>query len=283
MRFGLVKSPMRVAVIVPAAGASSRYQSAGGLRSKLDEDLGGKPLLQRTVEVFTKFDDDEATIASIIVAGPHDAQAFAEFKERHGDRLAMLGASICPGGKMHRWESVHAALALVPTECTHIAVHDAARPCVSHELLRTLLRAARTHAAVVPVVPASDTIKRTRTTQETMGGDDPVAAILGESAAAKQPLRVVDATLDRTGLVLVQTPQVFEAALLRKAYAQADLASTDDASLVERLGVTDQSVRVVVVDGDPRNIKVTLPADLAMARAILGFREPEAKAAHKRF
>jgi 2-C-methyl-D-erythritol 4-phosphate cytidylyltransferase len=274
---------MRVALILPAAGASSRYQSAGGLRSKLDEDLGGKPLLQRTVEVFTKYDDDDVTLATIIVAGPHDPAAYSEFRERHADRLALLGAQICPGGKSQRWETVAAALALVPADCTHIAVHDAARPCVSHDVLRRIFRAAHSHAAVVPAIAVSDTVKRVRTTEETMGGDDPVAMILGESAASREPLRVVEATLDRSGLVLVQTPQVFEASLLRRAYAQHDRSSTDDAGLVERLAEQDATIRVVLVDGDPRNIKVTLPADLSLARAILGYNEPEAKAAHKRF
>jgi 2-C-methyl-D-erythritol 4-phosphate cytidylyltransferase len=71
---------------------------------------------------------------------------------------------------------------------------------------------------------------------------------------------------------------VFEVSLLKRAYAQADLASTDDASLVERLGV-----RVVVVEGEARNLKITHPGDLGLARAILGLKEPEGRAAHKRF
>ncbi|HYE62582.1 MAG TPA: 2-C-methyl-D-erythritol 4-phosphate cytidylyltransferase [Phycisphaerales bacterium] len=265
---------MRIGVIIPAAGASSRYLATGGLRSKLDEDLGGKPVLQRTVELFTKHDD----VGEIIVAGPADDAAYAEFKDRHADRLGLLGAKICKGGVMHRWETVNAALEHVTADCTHIAVHDAARPCVSMELLDRVFNAARRHNAAIPAVEASDTVKRITDTGETIGGDDDVAAILGETAESRKPLRAVQETVDRRSLVLVQTPQVFEAGLLRRAYAQSDLTSTDDASIVEKLGV-----RVVVVDGESRNIKITRPGDLALARAILGLREPEGRPVHKRF
>jgi 2-C-methyl-D-erythritol 4-phosphate cytidylyltransferase len=265
---------MRIAVILPAAGASSRYIATGGLRSKLDEDLAGKPVLQRTVELFTKHDD----VGEIVVAGPAHEAAFAEFKDRHADRLGLLGARICKGGVTHRWETVKAALEHVGPDCTHVAVHDAARPCVSMELLDRVFRAARKHGAAIPSVEVSDTVKRVIDTGELLGGDDDVAAILGETADSQKPLRVVGETVDRRGLMLVQTPQVFEIALLRKAYAQPDLTSTDDAGLVEKLGI-----RVVVVEGEARNIKITHPGDLALARAILGLKESEGRAAHKRF
>ena len=86
-------------------------------------------------------------------------------------------------------------------------------------------------------------------------------------------------TLDREGLVEVQTPQVFEAGLLRRAYEQADLSgATDDASLVERLGEP-----VYVVEGDPCNVKVTRPADLKLMRAILGVKPPAERPAHKSY
>jgi len=78
--------------------------------------------------------------------------------------------------------------------------------------------------------------------------------------------------------VLAQTPQVFERDLFERAYAQPDLTSTDDAQLVERLGE-----RVVVVEGDPRNIKITRPADISLARSIMGLKGPVEREAHKRF
>jgi 2-C-methyl-D-erythritol 4-phosphate cytidylyltransferase len=265
---------MRIAVIIPAAGASARYTAAGGLRSKLDEDLGGKPVIQRTVELFTKHDD----VGQIIVAGPADAAEFEEFRQRHSDRLGLLGAKLVKGGVTHRYETVKAALAEVPDDCTHIAVHDAARPCTSFELLERVFSAAKRHNAAIPAIEISDTVKRVKDTGEQMGGGDDVAAILGETAESKKPLRIVTETIKREGLVIVQTPQCFEAALLKKAYAQGDLTSTDDAALVERLGV-----RVVIVDGEARNIQITRPGDLNLARAIMGFREPEGRPVHKRF
>lgn len=264
-----------IAVIIAAAGSSSRYEAAGGVRHKLDEDLGGKPVIQRTVEAFSNHD----LVREIIVAGPADEEAFAAFKTRHGDRLNLLNARLIPGGREHRWQSVAAALAVVSPACTHIAVHDAARPCVSAEFLSRVFDMAAAHPAVVPAIPADDTLKRfEQTDRPAYANEDPVAAILGASPRSKEKLRVVRETIDRRNVVRVQTPQVFEAELLRKAYRQSDLTSTDDASLVERLGV-----EVAVAEGDTRNIKITVPADLALARAIMGVRGPEEKPAARRF
>ena len=274
---------MKFAVILPAAGSSSRYSATGGLRHKLDEDLGGKSVLHRTVELFTKFKPREGSIASIIVAGPAQDEPFAEFKDRHADRLSLLGATICRGGATHRWETVRNALALVPADCTHVAVHDAARPCATPELLDRVFDAARRHPAVIPAIDVPDTIKRVRDTGEVEVDDDPAASILG-LAPKRRAVRVVEATVPRENLVLVQTPQVFEVGLLRRAYAQPDLSSTDDASLIERLGASgDASARVTIVEGESSNIKLTKAADLAFARQLLGLKDAEARPAQKRF
>jgi 2-C-methyl-D-erythritol 4-phosphate cytidylyltransferase len=88
----------------------------------------------------------------------------------------------------------------------------------------------------------------------------------------------VEQTLDRAHLMLIQTPQVFSRDLLDRAYANPDAAGTDDAALVERLGHP-----VVVVPGDPTNIQITTPADLTLARHILGVSAPDQRPAHKRF
>jgi 2-C-methyl-D-erythritol 4-phosphate cytidylyltransferase len=231
------------------------------------------------VELFTK----HADVAAIIVAGPHDAEAFAAFKARHGDKLGLLGVTLCQGGKTHRYETVAAALKLVPADCTHVAVHDAARPCASMELIERVFAAADPegggHPAVIPGIDVSDTLKRV-SGEEVAAKADPLAAILGESAQKKSIGRRVEATIDRTRVVAVQTPQVFERGLLMRAYAQEDLTSTDDAQLVERLG---EPGGVLVVPGEAGNIKITRYADVRLARAILNVKAPVEREAHKKF
>ncbi|QOJ00693.1 MAG: 2-C-methyl-D-erythritol 4-phosphate cytidylyltransferase [Phycisphaeraceae bacterium] len=266
---------MEIAVIIAAGGSSTRYASAGGVRAKLDEDLGGKPLLQRTMEAFANHD----RVRWIVVAGPGSDPEFAEFKARHGDRIGLLGATLVRGGANARWESVKAALEAVDPGATHIAVHDAARPCVSEVLLDRVFGLAKEHPAVIPAVACADTVKRVeRTDRPASTDEDPAAAILGLTPGDGERLSVVRATIEREGLMMVQTPQVFEAGLLRRAYGQADLSSTDDAGLVERLGV-----EVVVARGEAKNLKVTVPEDLAMVRAVMGFRGGGEKPAMRRF
>lgn len=269
---------MKLALIFPAAGASRRYSDSGGLRSKLDEDLGGRPVLQRTIELFVKHESLSPLLGSIIVAGPNDESAFAEFKEKYNDRLALMGCTLCRGGITHRYETVKAALDKISADHTHIAIHDAARPCTPSELIDRVVSLAERHAAVIPALEVADTLKRIRTTDEPEQEDDPLARILGTSPADAPKLRVVESTIDRKGLFYVQTPQVFRADLLRRAYEQKDLSSTDDAALIERLGE-----RVAVVEGDARNLKITLPSDLALARAILSVKSSDSRPSHKRF
>jgi 2-C-methyl-D-erythritol 4-phosphate cytidylyltransferase len=250
-------SEFKVAVIIPAAGKSQRF----GAADKLVQDVGGRPMVLRTVELFTKRDD----VAAIIVAAPPGE--IDEFKSRFGAQLGFHGAKVVAGGTIERWETVRNAMAVVPEECTHIAVHDAARPAASEELLARVFEAARVHDAVIPGEPITATLKRVSDEQVDAETEDAVAdAILGDFAeSTKIKGRRVTATVPRENLVAVQTPQVFRAALLRRAYQQADLSgATDDAALVERLGEP-----VIVVAGDPRNIKVTTPTDLAMVRALL--------------
>lgn len=261
---------MNLAVIIPAAGASSRYTQSGGLRSKIDEDLGGRPVLQRSVELFSNLD----CVSIIIVAGP--AEGYEEFIARHGDKLGLLGVKLCKGGAAHRWDSVRNALALVPPEATHIAVHDAARPITPPDLIERILAAAEKHPAVIPAIDVPDTIKKASPKAEADKDVDPLDAILG--SGSKASYRRVEGGIPRDNLVLVQTPQVFAAELLRRAYAQSDLTSTDDAGLVERLGEP-----VVIVEGDPKNLKITRPADLQTIRILGGFKGPAERPVHKRF
>jgi 2-C-methyl-D-erythritol 4-phosphate cytidylyltransferase len=147
-------------------------------------------------------------------------------------------AAAVPGGPS-RSESVRAGLAAVPPEAEIIVVHDAARPLAPAALFQAVVDAVRAGAdAAVPALPVVDTLKQVD------GG------------------RVV-ATVDRDGLVAVQTPQAFRAAALRAAHAAGGVAS-DDAALVEAAGGS-----VVVVPGDPSNLKLTTPEDLAQAAWVM--------------
>ena len=147
-------------------------------------------------------------------------------------------AAAVAGGRT-RSESVRAGLAAVASDAEIAVVHDAARPLATPELFELVIDAVRAGAdAAVPALPVADTLKR-------VDGD-----------------RVVG-TVDRDGLVAVQTPQAFRVAVLRAAHTD-DADATDDAALVEAAGGT-----VVVVGGDPRNLKVTNVADVAVVEALL--------------
>ena len=155
-----------------------------------------------------------------------------------------------PGGAS-RSESVRAGLAAVPATAGIVVVHDAARPLASPALFAAVVAAVRAGAdGAVPGLPVVDTLKR----------------VDGE--------RVVE-TVPRQTLVAVQTPQAFRAGALRAAHA-ADADATDDAALVEAAGGT-----VVVVPGEPDNLKVTTPHDLARAAFLI--QERETAAAPERF
>jgi 2-C-methyl-D-erythritol 4-phosphate cytidylyltransferase len=151
------------------------------------------------------------------------------------------GADVVVEGGATRTESVRRGLAAVPEDAEVIVVHDAARPLASEALFRAVIEAVSSGGAggAIPGVPVSDTIK----------------VVDGAHAVTR--------TLDRSTLVAVQTPQAFGAELLRRAHAAGGEA-TDDAALVEALGAT-----VRVVPGDPRNLKITTPADLGTAEHLL--------------
>jgi 2-C-methyl-D-erythritol 4-phosphate cytidylyltransferase len=263
---------MNVCVIIPAAGRGSRF----GASDKLAQDIGGRALLLRTIESFAKRDE----VRSIIVAGPPDR--YEEFQQRYGPTLGFHGAKLVRGGKAERWETVRNALAAVPEDATHIAVHDAARPAVSDKLLVRILQAAEHLPAVVPAVRISSTVKRAEEDAiDVQGGEEDALAdaIFGEEGRVSIPAHKVIETVDRSGLWEVQTPQVFQADLLRRAYAQPDLVgATDDASVVERLGDA-----VYIVEGEATNVKVTTPGDVRLVRAILNVKPPAERPVHKQF
>ncbi len=150
------------------------------------------------------------------------------------------GADVVVTGGVERADSVRAGLAAVPDEAEVIVVHDAARPLAPPSLFATVVDVVRNAGAVcaIPVLPVTDTLKRVSD-------------------------GLVVSTVARDGLVSVQTPQAFAAEVLRKVHANGGHAS-DDAGLVEQSGLPVQTV-----SGDPRNLKLTYPEDLALAEALL--------------
>ena len=156
----------------------------------------------------------------------------------HGETDRLHGADLGVAGGASRAASVRSGLAAVPADAEVGVVHDGARPLASPALFRAVVDAVRAGAdAVVPGLAVTDTLKR-----------------VADGA-------VVD-TVARDGLVGVQTPQAFRAEVLRRAH-EGSPDATDDAALVEAVGAT-----VRVVPGDPRNLKVTTPADLEIAQAL---------------
>ncbi len=260
---------MKIAVIIPAAGSSNRF----GDRDKLAEDLGGRPLLVRTVEFFTKREE----VDQIIVAGPpNDMDAF---KERFGPSFAFHGVLIVEGGQ-ERGESVNNALSSLKKGIDRVAIHDGARPAISDSLFEKLLLACGQLNAVAAALPIAGTVRRTTTDRRTIGEEDDIAdAIFGDTGRSTVEVFQVDKTIDRSHLWEMQTPQIFSVDLLIRAYKDAAWQNaTDDAQLIEAIGEV-----VHLVQGESRNIKVTTPSDLKLIKAILGVKNAPQRPAHKRF
>lgn len=268
------QTPPKFAVILPAAGASRRFKSAGGSTSKLDVAIAGKAALVRAVELFAGRPD----VSRVVIAV--DPDQVDEFKMRWADKFALYEVKVVPGGRVERWETVRNALGAIGDEATHVAVHDAARPVADPAMIDRVFTAAARFSAVIPAVPVHATVKRVGEKAATVEAKsaDPLDAIFGADDAGAEPAQEIEAfpvieTVPRAGLWLVQTPQTFERKLLERAYAQIaagdiDTAGiTDDAGLVEALGET-----VMAVAGDAFNVKITLPEDVAFAEAVAAMR-----------
>ena len=168
-----------------------------------------------------------------------DPAVWADPAGRDGERPDAVVA-----GGATRAESVRAGLAAIPADADVVVVHDAARPLAGSDLYAAVVDAVRAGAdGAIPGLPVADTLKR----------------VDADASGA----RVIVATVDRDGIVAAQTPQAFRADVLRAAHASGDDA-TDDAALVESRGG-----KVVVVPGDPRNLKLTGPLDLAVAEVLV--------------
>jgi 2-C-methyl-D-erythritol 4-phosphate cytidylyltransferase len=214
----------RVAAIIVAAGASTRMSG-----DKLWADLAGEPLVARSIRVFAA---SPAIDMLIMVVAAGREEHFRELLARLG-----VGAEVVTGGA-ERQDSVRAGLEAAD-DAEWVVIHDAARPMVTGDLITQGLVEARSSGAAIAAVPAVDTIK------------------VVESG------RIV-ATPERGMLWHAQTPQVFRRSILFAAHATATSAATDDAALVESLGVP-----VRVYRGSYANLKVTTDSDLVVARALL--------------
>jgi 2-C-methyl-D-erythritol 4-phosphate cytidylyltransferase len=243
---------MKVAVILPAAGLGTRMgrQSAErtGTSRKQFMLLEGSPILVHTVRKFAA----APQVHEIVVAlRAEDLEWASEILHREfGARVRVV-----EGGNS-RQQSVENALATLAPDTDLVAVHDAVRPFVDLQTITEVIdEAGATGAAIVGIVPV-DTVK------QVTGGQSDRAKIRG--------------TLQREKLVLAQTPQVFRYELLRSAFQKAQedgFIGTDESSLVERL-----DVEVSVVLGSDRNIKITRPGDMDLARLFLQQESKEVQA-----
>jgi 2-C-methyl-D-erythritol 4-phosphate cytidylyltransferase len=240
---------MKTAVILPAAGLGTRMgrnsAEKTGTSRKQFMLLNGSPILLHTIRKFVAC----PMVDELVVAlRADDIQWVGEMLEQEAlpkpVRLVQGGDS--------RQQSVENALAALAPEVELVAVHDAVRPFIALATIEDVLReAASTGAAIVGIVPV-DTVKQVR----------------------KNKIR---GTIPREGLVLAQTPQVFSHSLLKQAFGKAQedgFIATDESSLVERL----ETVEVSVVLGSDRNLKITKPSDMDLARLFLAEESAERKA-----
>ncbi|MDG3003757.1 2-C-methyl-D-erythritol 4-phosphate cytidylyltransferase [Paludisphaera mucosa] len=235
----------RFAVILPAAGRSTRFGDAR--RKKIYTDLEGRAVWLRSVQPFLNNHD----VGQIIVAIAEDDREM--FESRYRDNVALLGIDVVVGGA-ERADTVAAALAHVKDSCDFVAVHDAARPCLTAAQVVAVFALAEERGAAMLAVPVADTIKRVED-------------------------GVVVETVSRDGLYLAQTPQVFRRDWLVEAYEKRDRtgkAATDDARLVEALGRP-----IAIVAGSAFNLKITTQDDLRLARAVLAVQEEESSGFHE--
>lgn len=197
--------------------------------------LGQEPILARTINLFS----EALPKAELVVVLPEEHIALWR---NLAARFDVAPHKIASGGK-ERFDSVKSGLAALSDEVETIAVHDAVRPLATKKLIIRLALAAEEAEAVIPVVAPHDSIRR----------------VEGESSHI----------VDRSLLRMVQTPQFFQAEVLRKAYSQTfSPLFTDDASVVEAAGH-----KITLTEGEEQNIKITTPIDLTIAEAIIADRD----------
>lgn len=222
---------MKACALIPAAGRGERF---GRGTNKVFAEIGGKPVLAHTLSVF---ESCNAIGEIIVVTGKDDIEAVGKLV----DRFAFKKVTHIVVGGEHRQDSVRQGLEKVTGDI--VAIHDAARPMVTCDIIEQSIEEARRSGACVAAVPVVDTIKKAKG-------------------------KTVSATIYRANLYSIQTPQTFKTDLIRKAYESAysdGIYATDDAALVERMGE-----KVAIVDGSYDNIKITTPSDIELASMKLG-------------
>ena len=222
--------------VILAAGLGKRMQAG---HNKQFIEICGPSVLTHTLTVFAQI-PEIAKIVLVVRAGEEDTC------RNMIPEIAESKTVLAIGGK-ERQDSVHNGIRAITWECEYILIHDGARPLVTEEVIRRTLLAAQNSGAAICAVPVKDTIK-----QADSDGN-------------------VLATIPRESLWAVQTPQVFRADLIRRAYENAYVHNhygTDDASLVEYLGE-----KIKIVTGDYENIKITTPEDIPTAEQILQKRQ----------
>ncbi|MFK4099890.1 2-C-methyl-D-erythritol 4-phosphate cytidylyltransferase [Streptomyces sp. NPDC019531] len=236
------RAEARTAVVIPAAGKGVRL---GPGAPKALRALNGTPMLIHAVRAMAA---SRAVSLVVVVAPPDGAGEVKSLLDAHAlpERTDFV---VVPGGDS-RQESVRLGLEALPPDFGIVLVHDAARPLVPVDTVDAVIEAVRTGApAVVPALPLADTVKEVEPAQVS-GEPEPVVA-----------------TPARARLRAVQTPQGFDRATLVRAHDSVTEDVTDDASMVEQLGLT-----VVVVPGHEEAFKVTRPLDLVLAEAVLARR-----------
>jgi 2-C-methyl-D-erythritol 4-phosphate cytidylyltransferase len=229
----------RIAAILPAAGLGTRM---GAETPKQFLELDGVPIVILSLRRIASCD----LITEIIVATRVDG--VAKLEERIAAEKFKQMVRVVRGGDS-RQESVAAALNEVANDTELVAVHDAVRPFVTREQIARVIEEARRCRAAILGIPAMDTVKEVK------------------RASLPEDVALITATIPRERVVLAQTPQVFATKLLKEAFARAEadgVTASDEAGLVERLG---HDVHVML--GSERNIKITKPADMELARFFL--------------
>ena len=217
-----------IGIIIVAGGSGRRM---GGALPKQFMMLGNEPILARSINRI----HEALPKAEIVVVLPAE---YVELWRNMAARFDVARHKIAIGGK-ERFHSVKSGLAALSEGVRTIAVHDAVRPLASKKLIIRLVLATEKHDAVIPVVAPADSYR-------SVEGDD-------------------SKIIDRSALRMVQTPQLFRAEALRKAYEQEYSESfTDDASVVEAAGY-----KVALEEGERENFKITTPLDITLARAII--------------